>query len=1205
MKNIYKLFLWESGVKSTEYSQYLVMPIFYEDKLNEELDTAEVVLDAMPANLKIPFAPKTKFRIERQDENGNILKYWDMVVDHDDVEDYVGNGLCCHRIHLIEPSVIAQGMHCDNFALTYELQDVSLAYKTYSGDNVPSVVNPQNSDMSYRNHRVDYQKNTTSSGWGSTQETYTVNDAHFENSYCYVWDANEFNNIVNLFANIDPLTTKLITFNIPRLYCYGTDDNQNWNKKLFEVNTKTYVYEHKYVNGEEDTDAIRVLVNGIESGAHSITAANDDWYWSDGNTAALRTIDSTIPNVRYGTGGGVTYPPASNPYGAFIDTKFYQIYATAPTIATANANFPRTASFTTSSLGAADIENGTYYTYEVRVVPNPANPSGMLLKYCIAFHAECRNNDYGIYEEKPYFYNQIKTPANVDGINVTAQFYVKGKTGTVEYGDFISKGTKYSALELLRKALLTTESRLIDNNTVGLDTIEYPIIVDPEWVDRLQVSKIQETIFEQKNLWEVLLQIGYYLHAIPYLKFAEDGTDRFVLSFEQLGKTETRPSNTTNLTIFNSQNLSDYFTQYDSYVTGIFSPQNIVDEWLTVLTDDESALICNNNAVLKTKYGISEIVDFEIKYNGENGGQAGTKKAISHIFEKSIYQILSADYNVTPSKGDSLYYSLGDNTISGLSYVPPSVHGDMPMALKRIVGAIFDNVTTANIKFNNLRFHIKYRTQDNLRVTQIRPDIQKFMRNSNIERYPHHEQFYGQQDKIVDSERFSLNLWGKLVRVGNSIYEMQEVIKDNSAEKTSGQLYEINQVPYYVTATENEFYENVTLQKVSYSKDFNQISQVVTIPSEPRFYEVSERSKIRREKMEHDFFEITTTQREEQSAPRFIGAHFADFFKKIIFNDGNYMLPNYAWTRFMADSKRQHYGTAGAINDTELFPSSFIDRSRSSENIIVPFASSDHADTILPLLRFPIKDGVVFEWDMEDNFKASDFGDDSITGTLPNGNVVDDAYIPQQAARYVDIKGRADLYSFRLFYKDDWTDFENRIKVNGCYYDNSYNKHELKPETANCLAYTPTSKAIPLDKDCREELSFNYQISLLYRDSNNEGNFVTFMGLFGDKKSRLRCCLIDEEVSMFNENTSVIPAFVLADNVGYTISALENNSGLQVVIDTPPNIDLTKVKAAVFYELVSELGKPDYKVSYLAKNFKNGITENNVPTLYIYPVFND
>ena len=89
------------------------------------------------------------------------------------------------------------------------------------------------------------------------------------------------------------------------------------------------------------------------------------------------------------------------------------------------------------------------------------------------------------------------------------------------------------------------------------------------------------------------------------------------------------------------------------------------------------------------------------------------------------------------------------------------------MSLKYIMQRLF-GVNADKIKFNDIQFHIKYRTQDSARITQFRPDLHKFMKNSSYEKYPHHEQFYGQQDKIVDSERFSANLWGKLIQIGRA-----------------------------------------------------------------------------------------------------------------------------------------------------------------------------------------------------------------------------------------------------------------------------------------------------------------------------------------------------------------------------------------------------------------------------------------------------
>lgn len=139
----WKVFLWKNGIKSKDYSQYLVAPVYIEDRLDETMDTGEIILDSMPISTRNAFPPKTKFRLERylMPDYSDTPRKWDLVVEHDDVEEYVGlPEVCCHRIHLIEASVVAQGMHVDNIAFTYELKDVSLNYKTtQSSDKIAAV----------------------------------------------------------------------------------------------------------------------------------------------------------------------------------------------------------------------------------------------------------------------------------------------------------------------------------------------------------------------------------------------------------------------------------------------------------------------------------------------------------------------------------------------------------------------------------------------------------------------------------------------------------------------------------------------------------------------------------------------------------------------------------------------------------------------------------------------------------------------------------------------------------------------------------------------------------------------------------------------------------------------------------------------------------------------------------------------------------
>lgn len=158
----WRVFLWENGHKSTEYTDYVVAPIFLEDKLDETLDSGEIILKNMPTASRGAFPPKTKFRLERYSTENytDTPKTWDMVVDHDDVEEYEGcPEICTHRVFLIEASVVAQGMHVDNIALTYELQDVTLNYKTtQNNDDKATVIvsPPQGYDSAIRQSQDFY-----------------------------------------------------------------------------------------------------------------------------------------------------------------------------------------------------------------------------------------------------------------------------------------------------------------------------------------------------------------------------------------------------------------------------------------------------------------------------------------------------------------------------------------------------------------------------------------------------------------------------------------------------------------------------------------------------------------------------------------------------------------------------------------------------------------------------------------------------------------------------------------------------------------------------------------------------------------------------------------------------------------------------------------------------------------------------------------
>lgn len=1157
MRYFWRVFLWENGRHSTEYTKYVNAPIFLEDKLDETLDGGEIILMGMPIESKAAFPPKTKFRLERylSKDYSDEPKKWDLIVEHDDVEEYTGcPDLCTHRVHLIEASAVAQGMHVDNIALTYELQDVDLNYKVTKDDNtiIGNGVAVTPGGGSYEVSRCDDPV------WPlDNQELY------FENSYRYVWDRLE--DIQKLQRYYNGSQIHEIVFTVPRLMCQGYRSS-GWDN-LFEMNTETIVRRKKLLN---DKDVETVDLIHLYSGPIAIPVCDDDLYYSTGGTAAITsciTGSKKVTDEMLNSGKG---------YFRASDCRIHL-----PVVASVNLDYyNKTIRFNTQVLSETELEQGYIYQYEIDCRAKPTNKEGMIEHYktMVAFDWDRVPDYYFLYSE------QDKKICSSESVSVVASFLCASNDEDVSGGMFLAKGAKYCCYDLLQKAMLTIDTQIINNATVGLDDLQdnYSIIVSDSWTSYLKETKMQETMFEQKNLWELLIQIGYYLHAIPYLEFAEDGTDRFVLAFRQLGDTRMRADTNTKITVFNSRNLSEYFTQYDSYVTNLFSPQNEVDEWLVPKTNDSTYLVSNNTAELHTSRQIVEITAFDITYNGQ------TVSALSYIFEESIYQILTSDnpIRIKPAKGNSLYYRVGTNVIGGLNYVPPQNNdGTYKLALQEICRRLFK--TDEKLKFNDLMFHIRYRTQDDMRLSQVRPDIQNFVRNSAYEKYPHHEQYYGQQDKIIDSERFSANLFGKLIRVGNAVYQRQEFVQNAGDEKNSGDLVEIGGDMYYVMATENEYYQEAILQKVTYSKNFNQLSNIVTIPSEPRFYEVSERSKIRREVRLMEFLELSTIEPTQAVAPRYLSnVTWKEFISAIIFNKAKVTLPNFAYTRFSADYRRIHKGGAGQIiSPDDLFPSSEVERA--GENNIRPKGSKGYSECIVSLMHFPLHDGIIFEWDMEDNFKVGDYIDREVNSET---NDVNEAYMAQQSHRYVDVMGRADLFTFRLFHKTDWTHEQaQRLPM-----------AVITPSESDCIAYLPAPYTIGLDKDNREELSFNYQINLLHRPSEDDSeDFVTFPNLFGQKESPLKMCFLNEPQSLFNENVSMTTASMVADDVPYSLIENTVKNAIEVRITRPEGVNLNNVKAIVLYQADSLGGK----YAYIVKNVHKLLNERKLQSWWIFPVF--
>ncbi len=1188
---IWRVCKWENGA-STDFTEHLGEPIFYEDRLDERLDSGEFVLESMPTDTYgKAFPPKTKFRLEYGDYVGETFsaqKRYDVVVDHDDVEFYEGaTDICCHRVTFIEASVVAQGMHVDNIALTYELQDVTLDYEVVETSNISNISTLNLIPREQEHEKSQYIKVAESYSFLKGTERYFVAD--FINSYSYAWS--DTTSLADIKSRFSPNENFLLEFDIPKLYCRGIKNSasgqSNW-VNLCEIDTITTIKVQKY-NGNK----ILVSENTYTylGGPQTLSIAKV-YNESDSNDYIITQTLSSQSN--YGSIYVTKYKnweDNSNEYEKeepfllkYSDkTDSFKLVECSSTITKI-----RNVSLNISALTNEEVQSGYYIT--VSISCKPKTPEGnFITNYSRraygfeGFYVGEDGNDVYMSESLPRsevtFYDKNKTfdqyvfeqPEEINSIEISNSYCEVStslSTNAVLYPsiNFLSSSVKYNAYDFLRKALLTVDTNVVNvENGEGLDTIQYPIYVADEWRGVLQNTQLFEDMHEQKNLWEILIKIGYYLHAIPYLEFAED--DRFVLKFKKLGSKDnvTEQKGNQKITVFNSHNLSEYFSQFDAYATNIFSPQNIIEERLVAKTTDSTYLVSNNTAEIITRFPILEIVEMWMTYHGEKEISTEKQDITKFVFENSIYNALSVSNPeiIIPAKGNSLYYSYGDNKIQGLNYTAPSTNNDLPNAFKFVVARTYglNTIQVADIKVNDFSFIIIYRTQDSLRLTNFRPDLEKFVRNSSYEKYPHHEQFYGQQDKTVDSERFSANLFGQLLRVGNGIYQCQEYTNMQNM-KEGGDLIMIANEPYYVVEVSNEFYpDDIVLQKVTYSKNFNQLAQIVTIPSEPRFYEISERSKIRREIRINEFLKITADPNESASTMRFMGNKGFSDLKNILFGNADlYFAPNYAYTKFKADDTIPHNNnTNQGIDTNKLFPSS--STIKVSDNRIKPIKTRDYSHNIVPLQVYPVRNGIVFEWDMVDNFSAGDYVDPSVNGMSQEDNA-DSAYYGLQPLRYVDIFGRADLFSFRLFTPNSPTYEQIQNLPRAQYEDEEEDEDKdnviAPPDISSSFAGNQNdNEYIALSKDNREELSFNYQINLLY-----DSDFISYPNLFGKKKETIKVAYLKDTQSLFENKVNFDESNIVKDDLYFR----ETTSGSVITIsfNYAPN-DIASIKSVVIY----------------------------------------
>ena len=1100
-----RLYLYDSSQEANAYrgkdfSKHISLGAETVADLTEVLDTANITLTGL--EFRDEFAPETKF----------ILEFWERFSDQDEWQLYDSWHLCVendtvsqpilsddeyfdHHISFNEASVVAQKRLVDNIAVTYKLKDVTL-------DGTVTV--DKNAKANCNLVDVDW---TPTSNFGGTGGTLSQSYGHRFYWRFPTWvdqelDRSKWENLAyyqEISASGEP--QRVVSLPLPMLEIQSAiPDTKNFKKQGF-CSVDVEVVEQNLLTQETKTLIKKTVQPSSQNDTESF------WVIDDMQDRALTSSDWRR-NFKGWTTNGFYIQRSGTSTVAINVSKIFALYDNEQA---------------TSSNRSLTFTIYPNRSYKINIVPH--NYTG-----------NYKVNDYLTFvgDDNPltFQFSRDSYPTSVKNSYINSEYpvaslefvtYLEGTDSKI----WLKSAPEENAYNLFQKAQLTTQDF---DKISGTNVVDTPVAFYLQDKDKesLLNTRIIENFYNQKNLWELFLDIGKYIHAIPKVKFGKD--DRFLVEWEQLGRTDEQESAGTPMSIFNSRDVEDYISAVSSYVTNMVQLGGIIDEWVAPKSTSDEFLVYNDVAEIIVSKPIIEIVDLQVKNVASSLVELNSVKDLAgvnttnestngYIFEENVYSLLpinegSVSSIYTISKGSAIYYELGTNVIKGLNYRMPVVNTGDPQseyAIKRILGKVFglSNNVWKDIKVNDFVFHVVYRTKDTLRADQSRPDLRKYLLNSKYDRVPQHNQFNNQTDIVVDSEKFGNNIYGKLIRTGNTSYTVTEWVDSLNGLKKVGNLFLINKERYYVAKVTNWYFGDHVISKVEYSKDYNQLSQIIGIPSEPRFYEISEQSLIQREKPFNDYIVLGTSIKSQSNSTCTIRAEGWGYIGNLLLGNET-AFPKYAISVFKNDSDRKY----GSIVGNENF----------------------YKEICLPISTYSIENVLTLEWDCADNFSAGD----EVVATDKSKEpawTIDTAYNTLLPVQYVDGFGRADLIDFMLLkdipnmsadairalpnsplrtrnaYQIVGTQEEIGQEMLKPHLDTIKDQYLFGNEGFDTMGDNQHGKVLLLDN--REWFCGNYNLHLI----TDSDRFVVSAYMWQPSKKTLRLALLNEEVNKISTGT--------------------------------------------------------------------------------------
>lgn len=445
------------------------------------------------------------------------------------------------------------------------------------------------------------------------------------------------------------------------------------------------------------------------------------------------------------------------------------------------------------------------------VLPDKGNPS---VNYSLSeegtyqFVAECSRRG------GPTFFNTINATYSISTVKTIPSY------------------TDWTITDVINRILSAGETR-----RVGLDDQRF--VFDSAQAAEYSTIKAPEFYFTRSSMWDALMTVGGFIHAIPRLV---DNNGVKTVIFDKLGQ-DKQYTGTLPKEAYEDNTLigDEYCGTVDSPVENIL---NTTDRIQGAVTEPSAgafrAINCEQGGIEISGITMTAISE-KLIYRLEKlllRWQGTPYDATPFVYEKSEYDTLSSFYGQTYpySKGWALVYSIGDNKITGFNTtVETTTAGTLSnnyaiVNILRSLGATIDD--NANFA-NDLQYQITYIPIAAARLAQRKPYLTHPQDN---------KLFYNQAGNTVESEYYGQRMKGVLARIGNistrkTYYFKRYADIPKCGEKIGGD---------YVAVVEKEYDTPAIKATITTTPNFNKLAEYVGINSNYRLFDVSERQSVNR-----------------------------------------------------------------------------------------------------------------------------------------------------------------------------------------------------------------------------------------------------------------------------------------------------------------------------------------------------------------------